>query len=354
MTTPDELRARLEASRTQGLATIEAAGDLASLEDAQVRVLGRKAELSAARSQLGALDEEGRRKLGRLANEVQAELERALGEKRSAFEAAERTERWERERIDVTLAGEAAPVGSLHPLTRTIWEIVDVFTGLGYRVAEGPEVELGRYLFDALNMPEHHPARSPLDTYFVEGGDGEVVVRTETSAVQIRTMEAQEPPVYVVAPGRVYRRETEDATHVSGFTQIEGLAVDEGITMADLKGTLEVFAREIFGRDLEVRLRPWFFPFTEPSAEMDVQCFLCKGTDPRCRLCKGEGWIEILGCGMVDPALFEWVGYDAERYTGFAFGMGVERIASLAHGVGDIRYFWENDLRFLEQFGGLS
>jgi phenylalanyl-tRNA synthetase alpha chain len=332
---------------------IDFSQDLASLEEAQVRALGRKAALSVARGRLREVPEDARKDLGRLANEVQADLEESIANKRRLFAGRERELRWERERVDVTLPGEAPPIGGIHPLTRTIWEIVDIFIGLGYRMVEGPEVELATYLFDALNMPESHPARSPLDTFFVRGSEGRLVVRTETSAAQIRTMEAQQPPVYVVVPGRVYRRETEDATHLSGFTQIEGLAVDEGITMGDLKGSLEVFAHEIFGRDLDVRFRPHFFPFTEPSAEMDVQCFRCRGSDPKCRLCKGEGWIEILGCGMVDPTLFDWVGYDAERYTGFAFGMGVERIAALAHGVPDIRYFWENDLRFLGQFEGV-
>ncbi|MGH2694028.1 MAG: phenylalanine--tRNA ligase subunit alpha [Actinomycetota bacterium] len=347
------MRAELERARDEGRRMIEGSQDLAALEEAQVRVLGRKAPLSVARGRLREVPDEARRDLGRLANEIQTELEETLAGKRRLFEGHERELRWERERIDVTLPGDAPAIGGIHPLTRTIWKIVDIFIGLGYRLVEGPEVEFATYLFDALNMPESHPARSPLDTFFVQGSDGRLVVRTETSAAQIRTMEAQPPPVYVVVPGRVYRRETEDATHLAGFTQIEGLAVDEGITMGDLKGSLEVFAHEIFGRDLDVRFRPHFFPFTEPSAEMDVQCFQCRGSDPRCRMCKGEGWIEILGCGMVDPALFEWVGYDPERYTGFAFGMGVERIAALAHGVPDIRYFWENDLRFLRQFEGV-
>jgi phenylalanyl-tRNA synthetase alpha chain len=284
---------------------------------------------------------------------VQEALEAALSEKRRSFEVVDREQRWEREGLDVTLPGDAPARGTIHPLTRTIWEIVDIFVGLGYRVVEGPEVELVEYNFDALNFLPEHPSRAPTDTFYVDSDPG-VCLRTHTSPSQIRTMEMGEPPIYVVIPGRVYRPDTPDATHLSGFTQLEGLSVDEGITMGDLKGSLGAVSREIFGRQLEVRFRPSFFPFTEPSAEMDVQCFLCKGTDPRCHVCKGEGWIEILGCGMVDPTLFEWVGYDSERYTGFAFGMGVERIASLAHGIPDIRYFWENDLRFLSQFGGVA
>ncbi|MDQ3645779.1 MAG: phenylalanine--tRNA ligase subunit alpha [Actinomycetota bacterium] len=346
-----ELRARFEAARADGLALIDAATDLASLEDAKIRVLGRKAPLARARSGLGSLDEQARREMGRLANEIQTAVDTAIAEKRSVFEAREREARWQREQVDVTLPGEVVEIGTLHPLTRTTWEIVDIFLGLGYRLAEGPEVETTTYNYDALNTPLHHPARSEQDTYYVENRGQDVCLRTETSPVQIRTMEASEPPVYIVAPGRVYRREAEDATHTAQFAQIEGLAVDEGITMGDLKGTLQVLARELFGRDLDIRLRPSHFPFTEPSAEMDVQCFICKGAG--CRLCKGEGWIELLGCGMVHPSVLEWVGYDPERYTGFAFGMGIERAAALAHGVPDIRYFYENDLRFLGRFAGL-
>jgi len=346
----DDLRARLDEARTEGLAIVGAVTDMASLEDARIRVLGRKASLSQVRSGLRDVPEEARKDLGRRANEVTAEINRALAAKEETFRSEEIERRWKREALDVTLPGDAPPVGTVHPLTKTIWEIVDVFVGLGYRVAEGPEIELSSYIFDALNMPASHPSRSPQDTFFIRGRGDEVLLRSETSPVQIRTMEAQDPPVYIVCPGRVYRRDTQDATHLSGFTQIEGLAVDEGVTMSDLKGSLEHFARAIFGRTLEIRLRPHFFPFTEPSAELDVQCFKCKGEG--CRLCKQSGWIEVLGCGMVDPHLLEWVGYDPERYSGFAFGMGVERICALAHGVSDIRMLWENDIRFLDQFKG--
>lgn len=346
------MRAAFERARSEGLALIEGAMDLASLEEAKVRTMGRKAPLSRARSGLGSLPEDQRRELGRLANEVAGALGAALEAKRVSFETAEGVERYRRERIDVTLGGDVMQVAAVHPLTQTTWELIDIFVGLGYRVAEGPEIELTHYIFEALNMSPAHPARSPEQTFFVEGRGEEVCLRTETSPVQIRTMENQDPPVYVVAPGRVYRRDTQDATHLSGFAQMEGLAVDEGITMADLKGTLEHCARALFGETLDIRLRPHFFPFTEPSAELDVQCFVCRGGG--CRMCKGEGWIEVLGCGMVDPTLLEWVGYDSERYTGFAFGMGIERVCALAHGVRDIRAFWENDLRFLEQFRGVS
>lgn len=348
---PEDLLGQFESVRREGLETVGQANDMASLEDARVRVLGRKSALSRARSSLGRIPEDQRKEMGKRANEVQADIERAFAEKTRTFEAAEREERWERERVDVTLPGTPSSVGGLHPLTRTIQQIVDLFIGLGYRVADGPEVELTRYNFDALNSPPEHPSRSPQDTYYIEGRNETVCLRSQTSPVQMRTLEAQQPPVYILAPGRCYRRDALDPTHLNGFAQIEGLAVDEGITMGDLKGTLEVFAKEMFGGDLNVRFRPSFFPFTEPSAEMDVECFICRGAG--CRVCKKEGWIEILGCGMVDPFLLEWANHDPERYSGFAFGLGVERVASLMYGVGDIRYFYENDLRFLEPFAGI-
>ena len=352
MTSPStELVERLEAARRDALDRIAAASDLSDLEEVRHQVFGRKAPLAQTRQGLRDLDESARRDFGRKVNEVQSELDGVFEARKAEFEASELEARWQRERVDVTLPGDAPPIGTVHPLTRTMWEIVDIFVGLGYRIADGPEVEKTTYLFDALNTPPEHPARSDLDTYYLKGHDYEIALRTETSPVQIRTMESQEPPVYVLAPGRVYRRETEDATHTAQFSQVEGLAIDEGITMADLKGTLQHFARELFGRDLEVRLRPSFFPFTEPSAEMDVLCFNCKGSG--CRICKNEGWIELLGCGMVDPFLLDWVGYDSERYTGFAFGLGLERAAALAHDVKDIRAFYDNDVRFLASFGGM-
>ena len=350
-TSPEDLVAQLEAARQAGLEAISGTSDMASLEEARVRALGRKSALSRARSSLRGVPDERRKDLGQRANDVQAELERALAEKADAFREQERSRRWKEEAVDVTLPGVPQPVGGLHPLTRTIQKIVDVFIGLGYRVADGPEVELTRYNFDALNTPPEHPSRSPQDTYYIAGSEDEVCLRSQTSPVQMRTLEAQPPPVYVLAPGRCYRRDVLDPTHLNGFAQVEGLAVDQGITMGDLKGTLEVFAREMFGGDLDVRLRPSFFPFTEPSAEVDVECFLCRKAG--CRVCKQEGWIEVMGCGMVDPFLLEWAGHDPERYTGFAFGLGVERVASLVYGVPDIRYFYENDLRFLEPFAGV-
>jgi phenylalanyl-tRNA synthetase alpha chain len=350
----DELVSRLETIRAESVERVEAAANLAELEEARVRTLGRKSALSEIRGALGELPDAERKKVGQLANDARMAIESAIEARGAALEASELDARWARERVDVTLPGARPPIGSLHPLTRTIWEIVDIFLGLGYRVAEGPEVELASYNYDALNFPPDHPSRTPRDVFYIEGEKEEVLLRTHTSPVQIRTLEAQEPPVYVVCPGRVYRRDEDDPTHLSAFVQLEGLAVDEGITMGDLKGSLEAFAHQIFGKDLDIRLRPHYFPFTEPSAEMDVQCFVCRGRGTGCRLCKGEGWIEILGAGMVHPFLLEWVGYDSERFTGFAFGMGIERIAALAHGINDIRALWTNDLRFLRSFLGVA
>jgi phenylalanyl-tRNA synthetase alpha chain len=347
-----DLRDRLEVERLEAIEKIDAAADLASLEEARIRALGRRSPISQARSSLRELAPEDRRDAGRAVNEVQGSLEAAVAAKRAQLEAEQLEGRWEREYIDVTLPGETVAAGSLHPLTKTVWEIVDIFIGLGFRVADGPEVETAVYNFEALNFPPSHPSLSPQETFFIAGRGDEVVLRTHTSPVQMRTLEHQEPPVYVVAPGRCYRRDLQDPTHLSCFGQMEALAVDEGITMGDLKGVIETFARRLFGKDLDIRMRPHYFPFTEPSAEVDVQCFVCGGRG--CRVCKGEGWIEILGCGMVHPYLLEWAGYDTERYTGFAFGAGIERMAALAHGVSDIRTFWENDLRFLDYFRGLA
>ena len=248
--------------------------------------------------------------------------------------------------MDITLPGEPFPQGRLHIITQTLWEIEDIFAGLGYRIAEGPEVETDYYNFTALNTPEGHPARSSHDTFFVDGKQ-DVLLRTHTSPVQIRLMEKEQPPIYAIMPGRVYRRDS-DATHTPMFHQIEGLAVDEHITVADLKGTLETFVRSIFGADRVIRLRPHFFPFTEPSVEVDVSCMICGGDG--CRSCKHSGWLEILGAGMVDPNVFGFVDYDTDRVQGFAFGIGVERIAMLKHGMTDLRMFYDNDLRFIRQF----
>ena len=303
--------------------------------------------------------------VGKLGNIVRVELERLVEEREAALASASLQQALVAERIDVTLPGVPLPLGHQHLITRTIREVEDIFLGLGYKVAEGPEIELDYYNFTALNTPDDHPARSVDDTFFIDKARppcgtwpataaaatapvvGDLLLRTQTSPVQVRTMESQEPPVYIICPGKVYRPDL-DATHTPMFHQVEGLAVDYGITLADLKGTLHQFAREFFGADRAIRLRPHFFPFTEPSVELDVSCELCSGAG--CRSCKYSGWLEILGAGMVDPNLYGFVGYDAGELQGFAFGMGVERMAMLKHGVPDARSFFDNDLRFLEQF----
>jgi phenylalanyl-tRNA synthetase alpha chain len=346
---------RIEEIHDEGLAAIDAAGSTDELEELRVRLLGRKAELPNLLRGVGELPPDQRGQVGKRANEVRKALEARLSSAVQRFDASELDARLAADRVDVTLPGDPIlPVGRLHLITQTWREIEDVFVGLGFTVLEGPEVETVHYNFDALNHSATHPSRDKTDTFYVAD---DVVLRTHTSPMQVRTMEKYPPPLYVVIPGRVYRRDN-DATHTPQFHQVEGLAVDEDITLADLKGTLLQFSRAIFGDDREVRLRGHFFPFTEPSVEIDVSCFNCNnGWMPdgsRCPLCKGEGWIEILGAGEVDPNVFSYVNddrYDPEKVQGFAWGMGIERIAFLKHGVSDLRLFYENDLRFLEQFG---
>lgn len=341
--------ATLDQEQERALALIAAAGDLTSLDSAQVAVLGKKSPYTALQRSLGSLDEEQRKMVGRRANDFRAAVEQALAERREVLEREAEAAMLEEDAVDISLPGRRLRQGSLHPLTITEYQIVDTFISMGYRVAEGPEIETDWYNFTALNIPADHPARTMKDSLYVDIPG--MLLRTETSAVQIHTMESQEPPVYIVAPGRVYRRETTDATHSPVFHQIEGLAVDEGITFSDLKGTLEAFAKAVFGEGMRVRLVPSYFPFVEPGAQVDVSCFKCGGVG--CRVC-GNGWIEVLGAGMVHPAVLENVGYDSERYTGFAFGMGLERVAMLRYGIPDIRLFYEGDDRFLAQFGGAS
>jgi phenylalanyl-tRNA synthetase alpha chain len=346
---------RIAELRAQGEAAIAAAGGTAELEDARVAFLGRKAELPNLLRGVAQLPAEERGAVGRAANEARRALEQAVEARRAELERGELDARLAADVVDVTLPGSPAqPVGRLHVLTVTRRELEDVFLGLGFRVVEGPEVETVYYNFDALNHDAVHPSRLPSDTFYV---DEDIVLRTHTSPMQIRAMEQHPPPLYIVIPGRTYRRDN-DRTHTPQFHQVEGLAVDEDITLADLQGTLLAFARAVFGDEREVRLRPHFFPFTEPSVELDVSCFNCNRgflrDGSRCPLCKGEGWIELLGAGEVDPNVFEYVrdfGYDPERHTGFAWGMGIERIAALKYGVPDLRLLYENDLRFLEQFG---
>jgi phenylalanyl-tRNA synthetase alpha chain len=337
---------RIEELKSAALAEVAAAGSTVDLEAVRVRYLGRSAELTEIKKSIGSLPPEERREVGGSANLASREVEAALGSRTEELAAAEREERLRREAVDVTLPGVPHKRGSLHPSQRVIDEVVDFFVGLGYGVAEGPEVETDYYNFTALNIPPGHPARGMQDTFFVDEG---VVLRTHTSPVQIRTMLSQEPPLYIVCPGRTYRRDS-DPTHTPMFNQVEGLAVDRGITLSHLKGTLAAMSRHVFGGDADIRLRPSYFPFTEPSVELDVSCFVCGGDDPNCKVCKGAGWLEMGGAGMVDPAVLSEVGYDPEEYTGFAFGMGPDRMAMVKYGIPDLRLFFEGDLRFLRQF----
>jgi phenylalanyl-tRNA synthetase alpha chain len=323
---------------------IERATTRRDLDEVRVKYLGKRGTLTQLLRALPGLPPAERPIVGKEANAAKAGLESELEARQAILEGLERRARLAGDRPDVTLPGRRVVPGALHPLTQVHDEIVDVFTGMGFAVAEGPEVELDFYNFEALNIPKDHPARDMQDTFYV---GGEVLLRTHTSPVQIRTMERQKPPVRIICPGRVYRRDA-DITHSPVFHQVEGLAVDRGISMGDLKGTLALFARELFGPDSRIRFRPSFFPFTEPSAEVDVLCFLCKGGG--CRVCKQSGWLEILGSGMVHPRILRAMGYDTEEVTGWAFGMGIERVAMLRYGVDDIRLFFENDLRFLSQF----
>ncbi|HVQ57659.1 MAG TPA: phenylalanine--tRNA ligase subunit alpha [Solirubrobacterales bacterium] len=348
---------RIEEIRGEATAAIGGAGSTAELEELRVRYLGRKAELTSILRGIAELPADERGKVGGAANKARKELEALLEENAGRLDASELDAQLLADRVDVTLPGAPPrPVGHAHLIARTTRQIEDIMVGLGYHVAEGPEIEHDYYNFTALNHPPGHPARMLQDTFYVQSHP-EVLLRTHTSPMQIRAMETQPPPIFVVVPGKVYRRDS-DATHSPMFHQMEGLAIAEGITLADLQGTLLAMVRAIFGGEREVRLRPHFFPFTEPSVEVDVSCFQCGGSGElaggvRCNLCKGQGWIEILGAGMVDPNVLGFVegaGYDAERVQGFAFGLGIERVAMLRHGVPDLRRFFDNDVRMLEQF----
>jgi phenylalanyl-tRNA synthetase alpha chain len=342
---------RIAELRSEAETAIAGASGSPELEELRVRYLGRKAELPNVLRGIAQLPPQERGPTGKAANQARQALEALIAQRGEQLAGDELERRLETDGVDVTLPGRPPqPVGRHHLLTATRREIEDVFLGLGFRIEEGPEVETVYYNFDALNHAPTHPARGRSDTFYVSD---DVLLRTHTSPMQIRAMEAQPPPLYIIVPGRVYRPDS-DATHTPQFHQIEGLAVDEDITLADLKGTLLAFARAIFGPDREVRLRPHFFPFTEPSVEVDVSCFMEHVPGRRCRVCKDTGWVEILGSGMVDPNVFGYVaehGYDPEKVQGFAFGMGIERIAMLKHGVPDLRLLYDNDARFLEQFG---
>jgi len=319
--------------------------DSAALDQLRVRVLGKKGELTEILRGMGKLPAEERPKMGQMVNAMREKLENAIAERSAAIKSAEKEEALKREVIDVTLPGKDRQAGSLHPISMVLNDLLDIFTGLGFTSVEGPEIEFDHFNFELLNVPKNHPARDAQDTFYI---DDNIVLRSQTSPVQARVMTTTQPPIRIVSPGRVYRADEVDATHSPVFHQFEGLCIDENITMADLKGCLDEFAKRLFGEGIRTRFRPSFFPFTEPSAEVDLTCAACHGKG--CRMCKGTGWIEVLGAGMVNPKVLEMCGIDSKKYQGFAFGMGLERLAILRYGVPDMRYLYENDVRFLSQF----
>ena len=339
------MKAELEAIAKQALEELKGAQDLKVLDAVRVKYLGKKGELTAILKQMGKLSAEERPVIGQLANQVRADIEQMLEQTKTDLEAKALDIRLAGETLDVTLPGQKKPLGKKHPLTIVLDELKEIVVGMGFEIATGPEVELDYYNFEALNIPKDHPSRDTQDTFYISDN---VLLRTQTSPMQIRTLEKKKPPIRIIAPGRVYRSDAVDATHSPLFHQVEGLVVDKGITMADLKGTLEVFVKRLYGDSTVVRFRPHHFPFTEPSAELDVQCFHCHGEG--CSLCKGEGWIEILGCGMVHPQVLLNCGIDPEEYSGFAFGLGLERMVMMRYGIDDLRLFYDNDVRFLKQF----
>ncbi len=348
----------LAALQAETLAAIEAAGDSAALEQVRVGVLGKSGALTGYLRGMGQVPKEERAEVGKTVNAVRGVVEESLAARKAALAAAELEASMDANAVDITLPGRYQQLGTRHLINRIIDEISEIFLGLGYSIAKGPEVETEYYNFNALNAPEDHPSRGLADTFYAvdrsnDGhvhvkGESSVLLRTQTSPVQARVMEAQKPPIYIISPGKVYRRDVADPSHLPQFHQIEGLVVDEGITFGDLKGTLEYLCKQIFGEERKTRFRAHYFPFTEPSAEVDVSCGICHGEG--CRFCKGTGWLEILGCGMVDPNVYGYAGIDPEKYSGFAFGMGVERIACLKYNVPDLRMLVEGDMRFLRQF----
>lgn len=349
-----EGREGLEEVLKRTLEIIRACEDLESVAKARISIFGKKGIIAGIFKKIPQVSDTERPLFGEFGNLLKKVVEIELDSKERQLTKATLEKELEKLAVDVTLPGRGKPLGRRHILTMTIREIVSIFTSLGYRIVYGPEVELDYYNFEALNTPAYHPARSLQDTFYlrrhdpVKDSSDDVLLRTHTSPVQVRVMESTKPPLYVISPGKAFRRDEIDATHSAVFHQVEGFAVDRDITFGDLKGTLEVFAKKLFGEERSVRFRPHFFPFTEPSAEVDVSCFVCNTAG--CSLCKGVGWLEIMGCGMIDPNVFSYVGYDPEEYRGFAFGMGVERIAMMKHGIDDMRLFYENDMRFLRQF----
>ena len=339
------MKEQLEALRAQALEELETLASPKELEDFRVRYMGKKGSVTGLLRGMGALPAEERPMMGQMVNTLRQELEDAVSEKTQVMQAALQKEKLEQEKVDVTMPGKKAASGGLHPLNIVLNDIINIFQSMGFDVIDGPEVETDYYCFQALNVPEDHPARDMQDTFYLTDN---LLLRTQTSAAQARTMEQSKPPIRVICPGRVYRADEVDATHSPVFHQIEGLVIDKGVTMCDLKGVLEQFAHEIYGEDTQIRFRPSFFPFTEPSVEVDVTCSACGGKG--CRVCKGAGWIEILGAGMVHPRVLEMGGIDPEEYTGFAFGIGLDRLTTTRYKISDIRLLFENDLRFLEQF----
>jgi len=337
------MKDKLEQIRAAAVAALDEPG--ADLEAIRIRFLGKKGELTGVLRGMGQLSAEERPIIGQLANDVRAFIENAIAEKAAAAEKEALIAKLKEERLDVTMPGKKPAIGKRHPLATVQKEMEDIFIGMGFGIVDGPEVEYDYYNFQALNIPENHPARDTQDTFYITEN---ILLRSQTSPVQVRTMEKQRPPIRIISPGRVYRSDAVDASHSPLFHQLEGLVVDKGITMGDLKGTLETFAKTMFGEQTRIRFRPHHFPFTEPSAEVDVSCFVCGGKG--CKLCKGEGWIEILGAGMVHPNVLRGCNIDPNEYSGFAFGMGIERVTMIKYGIDDMRYLYENDVRFLDQF----
>ena len=339
------MKEQIENIRNRAMQEIETVESLQVLADTKVKYLGKKGELTVILRGMGGLAPEERPAIGGLVNEVRDAIEEACNQKEKAMKKAMMQENLQKEKIDVTMPSKKQPIGSLHPITKVIEEVQEIFIGLGYEIADGPEIEYAINNFDKLNAPADHPSRDLQDTMYITD---EILLRSQTSPVQVRVMESKKPPIKIICPGAVYRQDSVDATHSPVFHQVEGLVVDRHITMSDLKGTLEAFTKTYLGKDIQIRFRPHHFPFTEPSAEADVSCFVCKGKG--CSVCKGEGWIEIVGCGMVHPNVLKACNIDPKEYSGFAFGFGVERVAMAKYGISDLRLLFENDVRFLKQF----
>ena len=339
------MKEQLEKILQNATRELEGISDLKAMEDLRIRFLGKKGELTGILKQMGSLSAEERPVMGQLANSVRSRIEQTIAEKTERLRREAAAAKLAAEKIDVTLPGKEMPIGRAHPLNAVLAEVEEVFLGMGFDIVDGPEVETDHYCFEALNMPKSHPARDTQDTFYISDN---VVLRTQTSSVQIRTMEQRKPPIRIISPGRVYRSDAVDATHSPLFHQIEGLVIDKGITLADLYGTLDMLMKKLYGKDTQIRLRPHHFPYTEPSAEVDLMCFNCGGKG--CSMCKNEGYVELLGAGMVHPKVLERCGIDPEVYSGFAFGIGLERITMGRYGINDMRLLYENDMRFLGQF----